>query len=452
MYTTKSDESMWADFAADHPHLLPYVSRSIFLSAKPFYLKFHKWLTCKCPMCHEMDCLLQTFVRNVPTWHMVALKKDPDFKNTRPPDAAKFNEGVAETHCWHCRLHNPLYRSLASPSFTQSVQGSSGLDALYQLCVCEHAVSFGPESTPDCASENKSCAHGCGHSFVITSALLPRNQEKKSNEKENSAPGEDQEQESNENENSDDEEEAKEISGPEDGAAGVKDEAPKVRTCGGAPRCGDGARSETTGCVAYSGGTRWLSRPGRCWTMYVREYQWIISSFIDRSGEHKAKKTLVLKDVSGTRQQFLATFKRKLLCWLPHKRQLLWDKMWQKNRVDADFTERSKNMQPGDVHVRIDFIKNAELHSPHEAQREFFVHQYLSLMCAVVQWKVTNTEGVAELRSQTFMYMSDDRKHDGAFASFCVKDLVSRVPNLPGLNELTTLVIFSDNGPHFAQT
>ena len=75
MYTTKSDESMWADFAADHPHLLPYVSRSIFLSAKPFYLKFHKWLTCKCPMCHEMDCLLQTFVRNVPTWHKVALKK-----------------------------------------------------------------------------------------------------------------------------------------------------------------------------------------------------------------------------------------------------------------------------------------------------------------------------------------------------------------------------------------
>ena len=54
MYTAKADSAIWADFCDDHPNLRQYVSRSVFMGAKPFYLRPHKWLTCKCPLCHEM--------------------------------------------------------------------------------------------------------------------------------------------------------------------------------------------------------------------------------------------------------------------------------------------------------------------------------------------------------------------------------------------------------------
>jgi hypothetical protein len=100
----------------------------------------------------------------------------------------------------------------------------------------------------------------------------------------------------------------------------------------------------------------------------------------------------------------------------------------------------------------MDFIQNAELKNPIQAQREFFVHQYVSLLCMVVQWKTVEDEAET-LRTRTILFMSDDKKHDGAFAAFCLKHLISQVlPVLPQLqNNWTRLIVSSDNGPHFAQ-
>jgi len=66
---------------------------------------------------------------------------------------------------------------------------------------------------------------------------------------------------------------------------------------------------------------------------------------------------------------------------------------------------------------------------------------------------VINADATVELHSRTVMFMSDDRKHDGAFAAWGAKYLVSTIiPSLPGLSLWSKLVLFSDNGPHFAQT
>jgi hypothetical protein len=68
----------------------------------------------------------------------------------------------------------------------------------------------------------------------------------------------------------------------------------------------------------------------------------------------------------------------------------------------------------------------------------------------VIQWK-TYTDGVEELHSKTVMFMSPDRKHDGAFAVYGLRHLVPLISTLVG-DSWTSLNVYSDNGPHFAQT
>jgi hypothetical protein len=171
------------------------------------------------------------------------------------------------------------------------------------------------------------------------------------------------------------------------------------------------------------------------------EYRWVKQSYVDRSGKLKENSIQVMKEVTGTRPEFLATFKRKLLQWLPHRLHHQWDSMWQKKRraarapvsdiqqsapVSDDCSERARNMCVGEVDVRIDFIQNAELRTPNQVQREFFVHQYASLLCAVLQWKTCiNNETV--LHTRTIMFMSDDKKHDGAFAAHALNHLALEV-------------------------
>jgi hypothetical protein len=124
-----------------------------------------------------------------------------------------------------------------------------------------------------------------------------------------------------------------------------------------------------------------------------------------------------------------------------------------KSNDDVKCSRRVANLRPGEVEIRIDFIKNAEMHSPVEAQREFFTHQYLSLLAMVVQWKVVDDNDQVTLHSRTIMYMSDDKKHDGVFAAYSLTHAIKEViPNLPALTNWDTLRISSDNGPHFAQS
>ena len=162
-----------------------------------------------------------------------------------------------------------------------------------------------------------------------------------------------------------------------------------------------------------------------------REYVWCVQKFIDRSGKAQEKKVQQFQDCSGTRQEFLGTYKRKILEWLPHKQHLQWDRTWQRNlfivNESTEYSLKTNNLSLGEVEVRIDFIKNAEMRSPVEAQREYFIHQYLSLLCAVVQWKTLDEEGNHVLRTRTYMFCSDDHKHDGAFASHCLKYLAEEV-------------------------
>ena len=174
-----------------------------------------------------------------------------------------------------------------------------------------------------------------------------------------------------------------------------------------------------------------------------REYQWCVQRYVDRAGKAQEKKVQVFVTRTGSRQDFLATYKRKVLEWLPHRLHLGWDLKWQRNSPDpSTFTElvdsstepvtsssseKVRNMVPGEVEIRIDFIKNAEMKSPNQAQREFFISQYLSLHCAVVQWKTVGDLGVEVLHSQTYMFCSDDSHHDGAFAAHTLAYLVKEV-------------------------
>ena len=84
-------------------------------------------------------------------------------------------------------------------------------------------------------------------------------------------------------------------------------------------------------------------------------------------------------------------------------------------------------MPIGNVEIRIDFIQNAELKSPNEAQQEFFLHQYLSLLCTVVQWKTLDSQNREVLRTRTYMFCSHDRRHDGVFAAACLRHLLEKV-------------------------
>ena len=198
-----------------------------------------------------------------------------------------------------------------------------------------------------------------------------------------------------------------------------------------------------------------------------REYRWCLQAYVDRAGKAQEKKVQVYQECHGTRQEFLARFKRKILEWLPHRQHLEWDRMWQSNSISSsvslhvidgrssvpvvplrgsetssvplrgsetnsvplcgDHSKKIDNMVLGEVDARIDFIKNAELKSPNQAQREYFVHQYLSLLCTVVQWKVVNADQREELRTRTYMFCSEDRHHDGAFAAYSLKYLATEV-------------------------
>jgi len=126
----------------------------------------------------------------------------------------------------------------------------------------------------------------------------------------------------------------------------------------------------------------------------------------------------------------------------------------QVKSVNSNISERVRLMRPDEVYVRLDFIQNAELKSPEQVQREYFCHQYMSLLCTVVQWKTVDEQGCETLRSQTYMFCSDDKKHDGVFAAHALKYLAEKVIPKPDrvADSWRRLTIASDNGPHFAQS
>ncbi len=103
-----------------------------------------------------------------------------------------------------------------------------------------------------------------------------------------------------------------------------------------------------------------------------REYQWCKQKYVDRKGVPQEKRIQVFQERTGTRQEFLATFKRKLVEWLPHRMHLEWDSIWQSKRlpsvsapsVQSEVVEpvtetcsaKIRNMPIGEVEVRIGIL------------------------------------------------------------------------------------------------
>ena len=108
----------------------------------------------------------KTFARVVAEWHKSDSKREAEaeaeaeakvkageevkakartFTNTPPTDASSFGRHV-DTHCWHCRLHNPLYFQNPSPPSSVSEED------LYLLAVCTKGEQFSSDSTYLCAS------------------------------------------------------------------------------------------------------------------------------------------------------------------------------------------------------------------------------------------------------------------------------------------------------------
>ena len=415
----KSDPDMYESFCKAHPHLIHYVSPSTFLKYKPYWMRPAMWMTCRCPKCLEMEEILKYLLRNTANWH-IQDRRAGRFQNSRPPDADPLS---SEPHCWTCTQHNPLYAGKDGPDNCKytlfiivlvnysCVYLIVGLDELYRISVCSAGSEFSSSSTKAFAASHDTCGHGPGPLLAKHSRFDHETKE--------------EDLEENDDHEMDDRD-------PEDITQSSHQSSVTVTPV---PISMEQLQND----VANLG--NWPLLPGHtCPVLSAsgpakwREYRKSIQQYVDKKGALKKKTIMILQEVTGTRVQFLATFKRKLLEWLPHKRHLLWDKMWQKKRVhpgnndDKPCSLRVANMKLGEVEIRIDFIKNAELRSPDEAQREFFNHQYVSLLCAVAQWKALDADtGQEVLRSRTYMFTSDDRCHDGAYATWCLDWLVQRV-------------------------
>ena len=256
-----------------------------------------------------MDCFLKAFVKLAPQWHKDAHKKDPAAKPSASSGPSE--NALSETdhsHCEHCRAHNPLYRGLDTPNFlTGDAEGNggSGLDALYRLCVCEHAFNFSPNSTLACgAGETVECTHGAGKLFRGHARVAPEKEQEKEQEK--GQEGEPGEEEGGEEEGGevDDEVELEPDVLVSEATATVKERRAKDLAADVA------ARGVWPTQPGEHGPCPVLEAPGLCrW----REYQWVVQHFVDRTGKHRERKNQILVEMSGTRQEFLATFKRCLL-------------------------------------------------------------------------------------------------------------------------------------------
>ena len=112
-YLSDTDTALHERFCQQFPHLRSGVSFSSFKKYKPYWMRPHKWLTCKCPKCYEMECFLKAGRRKFVQWH--------------------------DGKCAACSSGNPLWGF------------KGGLHELYELAVCDTAHVFSSETTLDCA-------------------------------------------------------------------------------------------------------------------------------------------------------------------------------------------------------------------------------------------------------------------------------------------------------------
>ena len=141
-YIHDTNEEKWQQFRKEYAHLEQYISKATFLKWKPKWLRMSKWLTCKCPQCHEIKDMATKYAEFSEQWHLNDALAGT-FKNEAPDDAPP---GV-EPHCWTCYRHNPLYAGGQHP--LKNFSDASAL--LYQMSVCDHAGDMDSKMTPDCA-------------------------------------------------------------------------------------------------------------------------------------------------------------------------------------------------------------------------------------------------------------------------------------------------------------
>jgi hypothetical protein len=116
-YLSDTDEELFSRFLETHHDLRSSVSLSTFKKYKPYWMRRNKWLTCKCPKCHEIEQFLDSYKRKHKQWHEL-----------------KLDSGECT-----CANNNPLH------------EFSGGKDELFELAVCAHARTFSGESSLLCA-------------------------------------------------------------------------------------------------------------------------------------------------------------------------------------------------------------------------------------------------------------------------------------------------------------
>ena len=128
-YVRESMEQAYVMFMREYPEHQDMIGFSSFKKYKPYWIRPHTWQTCKCPKCTELEEMTKIYLHQVPLWHQ------------QDQAVSTASSRTPTVQCSHCKQFNPLS--------DLSLQG--GLDALYRMSVCEHAVDFGTESTPECA-------------------------------------------------------------------------------------------------------------------------------------------------------------------------------------------------------------------------------------------------------------------------------------------------------------
>lgn len=138
-YVTDTDRALFSYFLTENGHLESSVSFSTFYKYKPFWIYPHKWLTCKCPKCLEVESFFTDYKRKVQGWHNKS--RTCSANRTQNPRPGDMSSGAPPENCLHCKDHNPMY----------TLGAGSGLEDLYRISVCAHALILDSKTSHSCA-------------------------------------------------------------------------------------------------------------------------------------------------------------------------------------------------------------------------------------------------------------------------------------------------------------
>ncbi len=123
-YLHESDKAVFSDVIKQNPHFESMFSFATFCKYKPFWLRPHDWLTCKCPKCYELEGFLKAYNRKILDWHkeLDAKNKELDGEALSQPAEELVHLSVEQDMCLQCKEHNPRYGCPNSLTAFQAVR------------------------------------------------------------------------------------------------------------------------------------------------------------------------------------------------------------------------------------------------------------------------------------------------------------------------------------------